>query len=381
MNKVGDYLIKVMLTNACNLNCKYCYEKNKANKSMKLKTAIETIDFYFDKYNKFDSISSLRFHGGEPLLQFDILKEMVYYFEKKSNALNKDSKFELTTNGTLINEEIANFINEHDFKVTVSLDGNKSEHDKNRVFLNGEGSYAETIIGLKTLRNIVGPNKIFLRLTITPDTVDSLYENIRFLMNLGYKKFRLSLDFYSNWIGEEFKIEKQFTKLKNLYIENRGSIYLDIFDGNYTNYILENQNIVYCNAGLGSVIVDTDGILYPCAYSMDEEFQIGNIWTGVKFEKFSEIIKKYFNKNNQIYKKCKECEVKRFCMGLKCSFVNLSINGKLNVPPYGMCVQEKILYYLMKDIISTLILNNDYEFKKLVDIIKSKKELSIIEGL
>ena len=196
MNKVGDYLIKVMLTNACNLNCKYCYEKNKANKSMKLKTAIETIDFYFDKYNKFDSISSLRFHGGEPLLQFDILKEMVYYFEKKSNALNKDSKFELTTNGTLINEEIANFINEHDFKVTVSLDGNKSEHDKNRVFLNGEGSYDETIIGLKTLRNIVGPNKIFLRLTITPDTIDSLYENIRFLMNLGYKKFRLSLDFY-----------------------------------------------------------------------------------------------------------------------------------------------------------------------------------------
>jgi len=128
------------ITENCNLDCKYCtfgkcfseYRQHSLH-TMPFPVAKKAITDFLDKATKLSSIS---FYGGEPLLEFDLIKKIVHFGEKYATQLGKRVKFAFTTNGTLLVKEVINFIVEHDINVVISLDGDKMSHDSNRVFKN-----------------------------------------------------------------------------------------------------------------------------------------------------------------------------------------------------------------------------------------------------
>ncbi len=141
--RLGQLILQV--TQQCNLRCSYCtysgiYEGNRTHSSnrMNFETAKKAIDFFFD-HNIDSAKVPVGFYGGEPLLEFDLIVQCVEYIEEKMEG--KDIQFGLTTNGTLLQGERARFLVEHNFDISISLDGSQKEHDACRKFPDGSGSF------------------------------------------------------------------------------------------------------------------------------------------------------------------------------------------------------------------------------------------------
>lgn len=152
-NRVGQLTLQV--TQQCNLRCSYCaysgvYEGNRvhSNKRMDFSTAKKAID-YFVKNSKEKNEIHLSFYGGEPLLEFDLIKQCIAYI--KLIVQGKKITFGMTTNGTLLTDEVVTFLKENNINITISLDGSKDEHDINRKFKSGEGSFDVIMTNVKRI--------------------------------------------------------------------------------------------------------------------------------------------------------------------------------------------------------------------------------------
>lgn len=155
--------IRLVMTQNCNLKCKYCFveEKPSAFSESNLQNLVE-----FIKKNCKDNLE-LQFFGGEPLLKFEILKNCVQLLKKECSDININ--YIITTNGTLINDEIAKFFYENNFSVFISLDGDEMIHNSYRKYSNGKGSYEDTIRGVKYLQKY----QVNLRALITYNSYNS----------------------------------------------------------------------------------------------------------------------------------------------------------------------------------------------------------------
>lgn len=149
--------LTLQVTQQCNLRCAYCaysgiYNGNRihANKRMDFNTAKKAIDFFLEHSIESPEVV-IGFYGGEPLLEFKLIKQCVQYVNK--NVEGKKVTFNMTTNGTLLKDDIAKFVAENNFTVGISLDGSKREHDVSRKFLNGEGSFDIVIDNIKELKS------------------------------------------------------------------------------------------------------------------------------------------------------------------------------------------------------------------------------------
>jgi uncharacterized protein len=151
--------ITLQLTQNCNLRCKYCvYSNSKTSrqrshtrKKMSLETAKKSIDFLWNH-----SVDSRRvnvgFYGGEPLLEFEMMQKIVEY--SKRQFIGKELSFSITTNGTLLNDEIIHYFEDFDIPIIISLDGIKEVHNKNRIFSNGKGTYDAIITNIQRIKQI-----------------------------------------------------------------------------------------------------------------------------------------------------------------------------------------------------------------------------------
>ncbi|MFZ5986713.1 MAG: radical SAM protein, partial [Bacillota bacterium] len=153
-NKVR--MITLQVTQQCNLRCSYCvYSDNyqtreHSNRRMDFEIARKGIDFIIS-HSKDLSHINIGFYGGEPILEFEMIKRCISYAEEKAEG--KFVTFNMTTNGTLINEEVIEYFQEHNVSILISLDGPKSIHDKNRVFAsNGQGSFDRIIANIENIR-------------------------------------------------------------------------------------------------------------------------------------------------------------------------------------------------------------------------------------
>jgi len=183
------------LTNNCNLKCKYCFANqgkyDKPFENMSFNTAKKSIDMLISTVLSHDGKDmSIAFFGGEPLLRFDLIKDIVSYVQKKSN--NIFVKYFITTNGTLMNEEICDFMKKNSFMVTVSIDGNKSENDRYRVFNDGKGSYEKVRESILYYKKI--SPKLVVRSTIT-DANSNIYKVVEHFLSIGIKNITYALDY------------------------------------------------------------------------------------------------------------------------------------------------------------------------------------------
>ena len=201
----------IWLTNYCNMDCTYCYENKKKHEKMSGYKAREVIKF-IKKRIEVNRLSEyiIRFHGGEPLLN----AEAIQIFLRELKSVKKCKiRYYITTNGTLYNEKIEKILVHMD-EISISIDGNKKIHDQQRIDKNGNGTFDLVIKNYEKIKQVNQNTSI--RMTITPNNIDFLFESIKELeFHYRIKRFIPQIDFTAKWNEEHYdSLILQFTRIK-----------------------------------------------------------------------------------------------------------------------------------------------------------------------
>lgn len=344
--------ILIMATNACNLRCKYCYETNKNAPSMNVECIEEQIERELrqrsEPYEKF----VINFHGGEPFLVFDKIRQVVDWAD---NALaDLDISYTTTTNGTVLNDEIRQWLvsNKKRFIPILSLDGPKEVHNRNRT-----GSF--DMIDLDFFRKNWPLQGV--KMTVSPNTVADLYDSFLYLHETGfYPNPTLAKEVDWN-LQEHLPIyAQQLKKLSEFYISHP-----TIPPGQLLNLPLHkfsddfvSKGINSCGAGFDTVAFDVNGNRYPCqAFIADLSKQYDKKEMDGVFCALSQ------NCHLKISPKCESCPIVNGCSS--CYGMNYSNRGDMGAIDEVMCLFQKVTFLCAAQMFGDIISNHkDYPWMK-----------------
>lgn len=318
------FLIKslnIFITEKCNLNCRYCFVKKELQEhQLDFPSLKKVIDWFLSFPGERKTIS---FNGGEPLLEYPLLKKTFLYAKRKAKEKNIYLDIALMTNGTLLSKPICRFLERNQSIVKISIDGDKTTHDFNRPFKeNSKRSSFEKII--KNIKNFQ-PNKLKLAasLVFTPKNVNSLFKNIKFLQKQGFFYIEFYPDMYAFWSKKELNILRhQFEEIRKYYI----SLFLrketSLIFANSLMYSIFNRDEVTgtLNIMCEKVHLAPDGKIYLCdkVFSLPkkerEKYIIGNIKSGVDLQKRINFLSNIEKRVKKILgENCSKCAWNAFC--------------------------------------------------------------------
>lgn len=320
-NKVESIMGKTRtlhITENCNLNCRYCYEKNKTLKTMSIDTAKKVINYFFEDIvkNKEDNII-WELIGGEPLLDVNLIKEIVDYilFNVDKYGLNVQKHFiSLTTNGTLFTNTAKDFLTEYrkkiNLSVSISLDGVRDIHNYNR-----NNSYDTIMKDFWWWRKNFPHNTI--KATLNREALPYIFDSIRlFVDDFKLDYIFMNTVFENVWQENDSEIYyNQLIKTADFLLENYRyeDYFVSLFDKSLLHTSKEGMQI-WCGCGNKMLAADSDGILYPClrfkTTSNQPSWKCGDIVNGIDVNKLLPF-KFYHNLNNN--SKCLSCEYKSGC--------------------------------------------------------------------
>jgi len=324
---LGSLVLNV--ANKCNLHCTYCYEPDSAKYGpapvqMNEETARRSIDFLFAKAGGNQEVNVI-FFGGEALLNFKLMRDIVAYAQEKGRTANKKVDFSLTTNGTLLTDEIIDFFQEHRFGVTVSIDGPQDLHDKRRSFLSTtgkrRGSYELLLPRVARLLERYTARPVVARVTLTKGTLEivRIYEH---LSELGF--FEVGFSPVTATTGVDYGLEPADLRLVLDGFEELGAVYTErALRNQYTGFsnlstmltdLYAGTNKLFpCGAGLGLLDVDGNGDVYLChRFPGSEEHKYGNVNDGVQYERLNEFLNGAHIGNKPV---CQTCWIRGLCGG------------------------------------------------------------------
>ena len=335
----------------CNLRCKYCFAdegeyKKGTRKLMTFEVGKKAIDFVIEKSGPRKNIEVDLF-GGEPLLAFDTVKQIVEYAKEVGPLHNKNIRFTMTTNATLLTDEIMDYLDKNMGNIVLSIDGRKEVNDKVRVRRDGTGSYDTIIKNIKKMVSIRDKNKqYYARGTFTRNNLD-FFNDVKHLADEGFDEISVEPVVLPNEDPMSIKEEDLpviFNEYDKLYHEllkrhKEGKP----FKFYHFNIDINGGPCVYkrisgCGAGHEYVAVTPDGDVYPChQFVGNEDFKLGTIYDG----KLNEKIIDDFKKANVYAKpKCINCWAKFYCSG-GCQANNYNFNKDLNKPYEIGCAMQK----------------------------------------
>jgi len=311
-------------TEACNLACDYCFvPKMKNPKSMDNKTGEAMVDFLI-KNSGADKRISIAFFGGEPLLNFGLIKHVVNYSGRKAKEAGKVMNFSATTNGTLfsLKPEILKYWEEHKLGVLLSIDGCEQTHNLHRKTKEGEGSWKLATACIPTLIRYL---KMFTaRVTYFPDHFD-LLEDIMALMKLGAPNIAVVPVAEADYDDPKVwtKVEKMYWDMAKVFVSlARNQCILPLsFE---RKMLCDMWRIRHggsrkrgpCGAGKGMMGVDVNGDLYPChRFVAQKEYKLGSVFEGFNPEKRAEFLKVDQDKINGDLEDCAMCRAFEVCGG------------------------------------------------------------------
>ena len=198
--------MKLSITTDCVLRCRYCFV-DKNNQKMEWKVAKKAIDFFLNSKGK---NKILKIYGGEPLLNFNIVKKIVPYAKKQAISKNINLTFSLCTNAVLLEQKHIDFFKKHKFQLAISLDGKKITHDRFRKFRDGKGSFDIVVRNLAFLFQNIKKENIAANIGIVPSEVRRLFDNYKYIISLGFDTVNLE-PIYGFEIWDE-KNQKEFEK-------------------------------------------------------------------------------------------------------------------------------------------------------------------------
>lgn len=350
--EVNVSALTLMIAQVCNMRCTYCYGEggeyhNKGKMSEKV--AKKAIDYLVSV--AYDDKLHIAFLGGEPLLNFSLIKFVVTYCKEIEVLKGKKFSYTITTNGTLLTPEIEKYLIENQIVCQISIDGIKEKHNNNRFFANKKGSYDIVVNKTEDLRE---KNLVTARATVTPDNSD--YEQIfNHLDELGFKAIPIA-------IAQNMVADSEFQDIMKKYKEYIGYFQKLIKEKKYekarrmTDLMVALEKLEYgsehktgCGAGRTMYAVDIDGSLYPChRFVGNSKFVLGNIFDGADSDSFLETI------HVKERKKCSECWARNLCLGC-CPHENYTNTGNVNEASKRSCKIARMLYEeLMKVYIDLL---------------------------
>ncbi len=312
------------IAHTCNLNCAYCFAsqgKYQGERAlMSFEVGKRALDFLVENSGTRHNLE-VDFFGGEPLMNFDVVKKLVEYARSIEKEKGKNFRFTLTTNGVLIDDDVIDFCNKEMSNVVLSLDGRKEVHDKFRVDYNGNGSWEKIVPKFKELVESRGNKDYYMRGTFTHHNPDFL-EDIKTMLDLGFSELSMepvvcAEDDPSALTYDDLPIVlDQYEKLAELMIKRRK-------EGNpftFYHYMIDLQGgpciykrISGCGSGTEYMAVTPWGDLYPChQFVGDEKYLLGNIFDGVKNTAIQD---EFMECNVYSREECKDCWARLYCSG------------------------------------------------------------------
>lgn len=285
-----------------------------------------------------DESLKIGFHGGEPLLNFNLIKIIYNHFEMKYPM---KAHYHITTNGSICNREILNFLSNSNIELCVSLDGTKESNDLNRKSLDQKSVHDKVIDFLNEIKSI--DKNIKIRMTVNTKNVLDLSNNFKYIYNLGYKMIVFAPDESDKWTKESLNQYKtQFQELLDFLQSNDYSLYKHYIETIRTYYF---NRIIPCNGGKGKYHIDTDGSVYPCIFTVgNDRYKIGTIFTGIN----QDILKHMMRYNTTLNTKCKSCPAKYNCIHNRCKIINEIRTGSCLEPSANSCQLQHIYYDILK---------------------------------
>ncbi len=345
--------ISLSLTHDCNLRCKYCYAGEKFHKTMTLQTAKEIVDFSISITPHHDHID-YSFFGGEPFLCFSLIQEIISYIESKK--ISNPITYNITTNGTIISDEILDYIVAHDIKISISIDGPASIHDKNRVDIHGNGTLDVILENIKKISSRLDFFQV--NAVYGAKTVEQLDKTFDFFVENGIKNIHLNPNITEKWDASSFpKITTAYTRIAKRYIElykNNKEVALNLIDNKLILFLkggYEEED--KCSMGQSEFGFAPSGNVYPCERLIgddtNEEMCMGNIHTGINPLKRCSIAQKTGNSNEE----CSTCPVQQYCMNW-CGCTNYNMTGYSDRVSAMLCHSERVAISVTKEVFNAL---------------------------
>ena len=332
------------IAHTCNLNCSYCFASqgnyHGERGVMSFEVGKRALDFLIENSGTRRNLE-VDFFGGEPLLNFDVVKQLVKYAREVEKKHNKNFRFTLTTNGVLVDDDVIDFANKEMSNVVLSLDGRREVHDRFRVDYSGKGSWDKIVPLFQKFVEKRGNKDYYMRGTFTHFNPD-FTKDVQTMLDLGFTELSMepvvcSQDSPSCLTKEDLPIVlSEYEKLANMMIERKkqGKPFT------FYHYMLDlsggpciYKKISGCGSGTEYMAVTPWGDLYPChQFVGNEQFKLGDIFNGVtNIDKQKEFAKC----NVYTRPECEKCWAKLYCSG-GCSANAYNATGDINgIYSYG----------------------------------------------
>ncbi|MBE6641740.1 MAG: thioether cross-link-forming SCIFF peptide maturase [Ruminococcaceae bacterium] len=312
------------IAHTCNLNCSYCFASqgkyHGERAVMSFEVGKRALDFLVENSGTRHNLE-VDFFGGEPLMNFEVVKQLVAYARSIEKEKGKNFRFTLTTNGVLIDDDVIDFANRECSNVVLSLDGRKEIHDRFRVDYAGNGSWEKIVPKFQKLVEARGGKDYYMRGTFTHANPDFL-KDLKVMLDLGFNE--LSMEPVVCAAGDPSELTEedlpivldQYEKLAELMLEKDA-------EGNpftFYHYMIDlsggpciYKRISGCGSGTEYMAVTPWGDLYPChQFVGDEKFKLGDIYSGVTNK---EVQGQFAACNVYAHPQCRDCWARLYCSG------------------------------------------------------------------
>ena len=312
------------IAHTCNLNCSYCFAsqgKYHGDRAvMSFEVGKRALDFLVENSGTRRNLE-VDFFGGEPLMNFGVVKQLVEYARSIEKEKGKNFRFTLTTNGILVDDDVIEFSNREMSNVVLSLDGRKEVHDRFRVDYQGRGSWEQIVPKFQKFVKARGNKNYYMRGTFTHNNPDFL-EDIKTMLDLGFTELSMepvvcAEDDPSALTNEDKGIVmEQYEKLAELMLQK----YREGEPFTFYHYMIDlkggpciYKRVSGCGSGTEYMAVTPWGDLYPCHQFVGEEkFRLGSVFEGVTN---IEIQDEFMSCNVYTRPECQDCWAKLYCSG------------------------------------------------------------------
>lgn len=330
----------------CNLSCTYCYKEDldvpTKGRKMNFDTARKSIELLLEEGAAHDRINVI-FFGGEPLTNLPLIKQVVEYTEQRCVEVGKKVDFSMTTNATMLTEEIVDYLDRHRFGISISMDGPQAVHDRRRITVSGQGTYAVVAAKARMLIERYRSKPVGVRVTLTSGFTDvvAIHEHLKndlgffevgvapatsgpvTVFNLSSEELRAVFDSMKA-LGRDYR--DAALEGRNNGFSNMHQLMSDLYEGR--------KKALPCGAGVGLLAVDHKGDLNLCHRFTGSDMPLfGNVDDGIAKKELGAFLEGATNRAN---KGCSTCRIRNLCAG-GCYHESYAHFGDPLSPTYHYC--------------------------------------------